>query len=118
MKRIICLSLILIMAISLVGCGKKNKGSENVDIADSVTLLNGLSPKTKYELDELFKHTLRISPRERYKSTEELKAQLSKLISLTSDNTPYVMNMPKWQPSFFSVGRQDEIREVKNKYGK
>ena len=40
MKRIICLSLILIMAISLVGCGKKNKGSENVDIADSVTLLN------------------------------------------------------------------------------
>lgn len=82
---------------------------------DSVTLLNGLSPKTKYELDELFKHTLRISPRERYKSTEELKAQLSKLISLTSDNTPYVMNMPKWQPSLFSVGRQDEIREVKNR---
>ena len=40
MKKIICLSLILIMAISLVGCGKKNKGSENVDIADSVTLLN------------------------------------------------------------------------------
>lgn len=82
---------------------------------DSVTLLNGLSPKTKYELDELFKHTLRVSPRERYKSTEELKTQLSKLISLTSDNTPYVMNMPKWQPSFFSVGRQDEIREVKNR---
>lgn len=82
---------------------------------DSVTLLNGLSPKTKYELDELFKHTLRISPRERYKSIEELKAQLSKLISLTSDNTPYVMNMPKWQPSCFSIGRQDEIREVKNR---
>lgn len=82
---------------------------------DSVILLNGSSPKIKYELDELFSHTIRISPRERYKNTEELKIQLSKLISLTSNNAPYVMNMPKWQPSYFSIGRQDEIREVKNR---
>ncbi len=94
----------------------ENSLSSNVKYDfDSVKLLNGLSPKVKYEVEDLFKHTIRISPRERYKSTKELKTQLEKLISLTSDNAPYIMNMPKWQPSYFSIGRQDEIREVKNR---
>lgn len=82
---------------------------------DSAKLLDGLAPQVKYELTELFRHTIRVSPRERYQSTEDLKNQLSKLISLTSENVHFLMNMPKWQPSKFFVGRQDELKELKNR---
>ena len=40
MKKMICYLLVLIMTVSVVGCGSKNNGAEKVDIADCVTLLN------------------------------------------------------------------------------
>lgn len=82
---------------------------------DHSNLLDGLAPQIKYELTELFRHTIRISPKERYQSTESLKNQLSKLIFLTSERAPFLMNMPKWQPSKFFIGRQEELKELKNR---
>ncbi len=82
---------------------------------DSAKLLHGVSPQARYELEALLKSTMQISRRSRYKSTEELKQQLGKLISLTSENTPYIMNLPPWQPTAYAVGRQAELTEIKRR---
>ena len=82
---------------------------------DDLPILSGCTPRFKYELDEFFKHTLRISPVWRYSTDEELKAQLEKLIGLAGNKDPYLMNMPKWRPSARSVGRAEELKEIKRR---
>lgn len=75
-------------------------------------LLKGVSPKALFELDELFKHTIQTASGRRYKSTVELKNQLEKILSLVNSKQPYLLNMPKWQPSAGYVGREMEIEEL------
>lgn len=82
---------------------------------DSVKLAAGISPQAKFELETLFKNTLQISRRRRYKSTEALKAQLEKAVAIIDSRTPYPLNLPKWQPSSLSVGREDEIKDIKTR---
>lgn len=83
-----------------------------IDLQD-VELLTGVSPQAKYELQQLFSKTIQISKRNRYQTTSELKAQLNKIIDLVSPNgLPYLLNLPKWQPSVYCVGRDQEIREI------
>lgn len=82
---------------------------------DSVDLLNGVSPKAKYELEKIFRHTLQISPRQRYKTTVELKTALNELINLVGNDKVYLINLPKWQPSKSFIGREKELKELKNR---
>ena len=82
---------------------------------DGVKLAVGLSPKAKHELEVLFKNTVQISKRSRFSSTEELKAQLEKILSIIDGKAPYVVDMPRWRPSERSVGRTEELREIKRR---
>lgn len=54
MKRYVSFLLVLVLALSLMGCGAKNDGQNgaSVDIADSVTLLNTVW--ASYNEDEMF----------------------------------------------------------------
>ena len=81
---------------------------------DNVALLKGISPKALFELETLFKNTLQISYLKRYQTTEEFKRQLEKIIGLVDSNAPYLINLPKWQPSAFSIGREQELRDIRN----
>lgn len=77
-----------------------------------VELLKSVSPKALFELEVLFRHTLQTAVSRRYKTTAELKSQLIKLISLVDSKKPYLLNMPKWQPTAGYVGRQTELKEI------
>ncbi len=83
---------------------------------DSCPMLTGVSPQAKYEIQELFSKTLRTAKVKRYKNIAELKNQLSKIIALVSPNgASYILDLPKWQPSLYSVGRKDELSEIKSR---
>lgn len=82
---------------------------------DSCPLLQNVSPKAKYEIEWLLQNTLQISQYNRYESTAPLKQQLQKIIDLTQGNLPYLINMPKWEPSRFSLGRGAEVRALKQR---
>lgn len=82
---------------------------------DSNKLFLGVSPQAKCEFVELLRKTIQISKRRRFKTTKELKAKLEKIISLISDEKPYLINLPKWQPSKYCIGRKDEIKEIKRR---
>ncbi len=82
---------------------------------DNVEMFTGVSPQVKSETAEFLKNTVQISKRNRYKTTKEVKNKLEKIISLISDEKPYLVNLPKWQPSKYSIGRKNEIREIKKR---
>lgn len=78
----------------------------------------GVSPQAKNEFIELLKNTLQISKRLRYKTTVELKQKLEKIIALLNDEKPYLIDMPKWQPSKHCIGRKNELKEIKSRLDK
>lgn len=82
---------------------------------DTPELLIGVSPQVKYELNTLIKKTIQISRRNRYQTTTDLKNQLNTLISIVDSKKPYIMDMPKWQPSAHAIGREIEIKEIKHR---
>ena len=75
----------------------------------------GVSPRVKSEFIGLFKKTIQTSRRSRYKTTLELKNKLELIISLLAENKPYLIDLPKWQPSRFCIGRKEEIKEIKRR---
>ncbi len=82
---------------------------------DTNELFTGISPQAKSEIIDLFKSTVQISKRLRFKTTKELKDKLEKIISLISEEKPYLLNLPKWQPSKYCVGRKTELKEIKRR---
>lgn len=82
---------------------------------DTNELFTGISPQAKSEIIDLFKSTVQISKRLRFKTTKELKDKLEKIISLISEEKPYLLNLPKWQPSKYCVGRKAELKEIKRR---
>lgn len=82
---------------------------------DTNELFTGISPQAKSKIIDLFKSTVQISKRLRFKTTKELKDKLEKIISLISDEKPYLLNLPKWQPSKYCVGRKTELKEIKRR---
>lgn len=82
---------------------------------DRNELFIGVSPQAKKEFVELLKKTIQISKRSRYKTTKDLKTKLEKIISLISEEKPYLLDLPKWQPSKNCVGRKNEIKEIKRR---
>lgn len=83
---------------------------------DTPTLLTGISPQAKFELQTLFAKTIQISKRLRYQTTAELKEQLTKIIGLVSaTNAPYLLNLPKWQPSIHCIGRGNDLKDLKQR---
>ena len=78
-------------------------------------LFVGVSPQAKNEFVELLRKTVQISVRNRYKTTKELKVKLEKIISLISEEKPYLLDLPKWQPSKNCIGRKSEIKEIKRR---
>lgn len=88
---------------------------DSVYDVDNNELFVGASPRVKNEFVELFKNTLQTSRRSRYKTTLELKNKLEVIISLLDEGKPYLLDLPKWQPSSFSVGRKDELKEIKRR---
>lgn len=75
----------------------------------------GVSPRVKKEFIDLFKKTVQTSKRSRFKTTEELKKKLELIISLITENKPYLIDLPKWQPSRFCIGRKIELKEIKRR---
>lgn len=79
---------------------------------ENVPLLNGASPKAVFEIEKLFRNTLQISKRRRYKTTSQLINQLEFIVSLVDNKKPYLLNLPLWQPSKLCVERSDELRGI------
>lgn len=75
-------------------------------------LLESVSPKAFFEINELFKNTLQISPRRRYKNISQLIEQLNKILSIVSDKEPHLVNCSVWQPSKLCIERTDDIRKI------
>lgn len=88
---------------------------DSVYDVDNNDFFVGVSPKVKNEFVELFKKTIQISRRNRYKTTLELKNKLELIISLLDESKPYLLDLPKWQPSRFCVGRKNELKEIKSR---
>ncbi len=82
---------------------------------DNVDMFIGVSPKVKSEVAEFLKNTVQISKRNRYKTTKEVKNKLEKIILLLSEGKPFLVNLPKWQASKYSIGRKNEIKEIKKR---
>lgn len=82
---------------------------------DRNELFVGISPQAKKEFVGLLRKTIQISKRRRYKTTRELKTKLEKIISLISEEKPYLLDLPKWQPSKNCVGRKNEIKDIKRR---
>lgn len=82
---------------------------------DNNELFAGVSPQAQSEISDLFKHTIQTSKRNRYKTTGILINQIKKIISLLSEEKPYLIDLPKWQPSKFCIGRTDELKEIKKR---
>lgn len=75
-------------------------------------LLSGASPKAVFEIEKLFRNTLQISKRRRYKTTSQLINQLEFILTLVDSKKPYLLNLPVWQPSRLCIERSDELREI------
>lgn len=88
---------------------------DSVYDVDNNEFFIGVSPRVKTEFVELFKKTIQTSRRSRYKTTLELKNKLELIISLLDESKPYLLDLPKWQPSKFCVGRKDELKEIKRR---
>lgn len=82
---------------------------------DKNELFVGVSPQAKKEFVELLRKTIQISKRSRYKTTRELISKLEKIISLINEDKPYLLDLPKWQPSKNCIGRKTEIKEIKRR---
>lgn len=76
---------------------------------DEVPLLNGISPKAKYEIEKLLTNTLQISIRRRYKSTKALLNQLNLILSNLDNKKPFLLNLPVWQPTKVCIERREEL---------
>lgn len=79
---------------------------------ENVPLLNGASPKAVFEIEKLFRNTLQISKRRRYKNTLQLISQLEFILTLVDSKKPYLLNLPVWQPSKLCIERSDELKET------
>lgn len=88
---------------------------DSVFVFEDVVLLSGVSPKAKYELEQIFRNTIQISPKKRYETTKELISAIENLISIVESKTPYLVNLPKWSPSRYCIGRNNELTELKSR---
>lgn len=79
---------------------------------DNASLLSGVSPKAVFEIEKLFRNTLQISKRRRYKDTSQLISQLEFILTLVDSKKPYLLNLPVWQSSRLCIERTDELREI------
>ncbi len=95
------------------GCNPDDLSHDKKYNFDEIPMFAGVPPQAKYELEILFKNTLQISQHLRYKTIEELKNQLKKITELVASKKPYLINLPKWQPSRFSIGRHQELIDIK-----
>lgn len=82
---------------------------------DEAPLMDGVSPKAKYEIQKLFKNTLQISVRRRYKTTKELLEQLNLILDNLDNKKPYLLNLPVWQPTRISIERNAELLDIQNR---
>ncbi|MCQ4022811.1 NB-ARC domain-containing protein [Ruminococcus sp. zg-924] len=79
---------------------------------DEAPLMNGVSPKAKYEIEKLLLNTLQISVRRRYKSTKALLEQLNLILSSLDNKKPYLLNLPVWQPTKVCIERREELFDI------
>lgn len=79
---------------------------------DEVPLLNGISPKAKYEIEKLLINTLQISVRRRYKNTKKLLNQLNLILLNLDSKKPYLLNLPVWQPTKVCIERREELFDI------
>ena len=80
---------------------------------DDAPLLAGITPQAKYELEQLFKNTLQISVRKRYQSDDELLKQIETVLGHLQEQRPYLLDLPRWQPSACCLGRGEELDDVR-----
>ena len=80
----------------------------------SSQIFENVNPKVIPLLNELFRKTLCNSVNKRYRSADELEAQLEKIISLSDPQKPYLKSTLPSRSAFF-VGREKEVEEVHKK---
>ncbi len=79
------------------------------------SLFIGVSPQAKHEIESLLRKTIQISKRSRYQTTKELKEHLKKIVSLVGSDAPYLVDLPKWQPTKDFVGRSCDVKELEQR---
>lgn len=82
---------------------------------NDVSLMESISPKAKYEIEQLFKNTLQISVRRRYKNTSELLRQFSLILDNLDDKKPFLLNLPVWHPTRVAIERNNELFDIHNR---
>ena len=85
---------------------------------DESGIMCGVSPKVRYEIQELLKNTLQISVRRRYKNTKELLSQLNLILSCLDNRRPYLLNLPVWHPTKIRVERTTDLLEIHGRLAK
>ncbi|MGN0502332.1 MAG: tetratricopeptide repeat protein [Ruminococcus sp.] len=90
----------------------KDMGYDSEYNFDNAPLLSSVSPKAVFEIEKLFRNTLQISKRRRYKTTSQLISRLEFILTLVDSKKPYLLNLPVWQPSRLSIQRTDELGEL------
>ena len=78
-------------------------------------LFVGVSPQAKHEIELLLRKTIQISKRNRYQNTTDLKKQLKRIVSLIGSDAPYLVDLPKWQPTRDFIGRSQDIKELEQR---
>lgn len=79
---------------------------------DGSYLMKDASPALRECIVQILRKTLQIEQSFRYESVNKLIAALEKAISYIKSKESFLVNMPKWQPSVYRVGRQEEIEEI------
>ena len=81
-------------------------------------LLESASPSAIYEIIQLLKYTIQVSPRRRYRSDDELIKQLRKIMGMVSSDKPFLMNLPAWKPSKLCIERKKDTLEIDHRLNK
>ena len=74
-------------------------------------IFENLNPKVFPMLEDLLHHTICVSIKERYQSTDDLIAKLDAIIAIADPKAPYLKSSLPAVQEFF-VGRENEIEEI------
>lgn len=74
-------------------------------------IFENLNPKVFPMLEDLLHHTICVSIKERYQSTDDLIAKLDEIIAIADPKAPYLKSSLPAVQDFF-VGRENEIEEI------
>ena len=81
---------------------------------DNNSLFEGINPKAKRSIKNIFKKTLAISPKRRYQNTDELITAIEQALNAVKEKLFIVSNIPANAAHF--IGRETEIAAIHNEF--